>query len=188
MRYLSSILIVVWFSTSFFAQEKSGAEQFWSVLQKHCGNAYEGSLAEGTINDAFAGKKLVMHVRACEDSTIRIPFFVGDDKSRTWVLHLDSQRIALKHDHRHEDGTEDEVTQYGGTSSNPGLPTIQFFPADAFTAGLIPAAATNVWWITLNDEEFSYNLKRLGSDRIFSVKFDLTEKVNAPDAPWGWKD
>ena len=169
------------------AQGETGAEQFWSTLQKHCGKAYEGQLTEGAGGDAFTGKKLVMHVRSCDDNTIRIPFFVGDDKSRTWVLTLDNQRITLKHDHRDEDGSEDEVTQYGGTASNSGLPGIQVFPADMQTTAIIPAAATNVWWITLDDNEFSYNLRRLGSDRLFTVKFDLKQTVEEPDAPWGWE-
>ena len=48
-----------------------------------------------------------MHVRSCEENRIRIPFFVGDDKSRTWVLTFDSDQIQLKHNHRHEDGSVD---------------------------------------------------------------------------------
>jgi hypothetical protein len=187
MKYL---VLLSFFLTSLgvSAQQQSGAEQFWATLKKHCGHAYEGQLSEGPGNDAFAGKKLVMHIRACDDNTIRIPFFVGDDKSRTWVLTLEDQRITLKHDHRHEDGSEDKVTQYGGTASNAGLPTIQVFPADVQTTSIIPAAATNVWWITIDETSFSYNLRRIGSDRLFTVKFDLTREVDKPVAPWGWKD
>ncbi len=170
------------------AQNDNAAAQFWTELQKHCGKAYEGQLLEAAGSDAFTGKKLLMHVRACEGNTIRIPFYVGDDRSRTWVLTFDGQRITLRHDHRHEDGSEDSVTQYGGTATNSGLPTIQVFPADVQTTATIPAAATNVWWITLDGSIFSYNLRRLGTDRLFTVKFDLTQPTEAPPAPWGWKE
>ncbi|MFN7100715.1 MAG: hypothetical protein ACK4M4_10100 [Flavobacterium sp.] len=170
------------------AQEKTGAQQFWENLQKHCGKSFEGEIKEGASNDAFRDKKLVMHVRSCDKKTIRIPFFVGDDKSRTWVLTFDKDRIKLKHDHRHEDGTEDKVTQYGGTNPNSGSAGIQFFPADQETFNLIPNAATNVWWITIDETSFTYNLRRIGSDRLFTVKFDLTKTVATPVAPWGWKD
>ena len=129
-----------------------------------------------------------MHVRNCDENTIRIPFFVGDDKSRTWVFTYKNDRIQLKHDHRHEDGSEDKVTQYGGTTSNSGSATLQFFPADQQTCDLIPNAAANVWWITLDETSFTYNLRRIGSDRLFTVKFDLTKTVPTPSAPWGWKD
>ena len=149
---------------------------------------YEGTVIEAPENDNFRGKKLVMHVRSCSENIIRIPFFVGEDKSRTWVLSLQNDRIQLKHDHRHEDGTPDDVTQYGGITSNSGFPNIQFFPADQQTADLIPYASTNIWWITLEETSFTYNLRRIGTDRLFSVKFDLTKPIPAPSAPWGWEE
>lgn len=171
-----------------FSQENPAAN-FWEELKSHCGNAYEGKLDESVKNDDFSGKRLVMFVRTCDDSQITVPFYVGDDKSRTWVLTYENDRIKLKHDHRHEDGSEDEVTQYGGISTNSGLDTIQFFPADQETASLIPYASTNVWWITLDDSTFTYNLKRVGTENpAFKVIFDLTKPVGSPGAPWGWEE
>lgn len=170
------------------AQPKKGNEIFWNNLKKHCGKSYEGTLADTSFNDALTGKRLVMHVRACYSNTIKIPFFVGDDRSRTWVLTYAKERILLKHDHRHKDGSPDSVTQYGGRTNNTGLPTIQAFAADQETADLIPAASNNVWWITLDETSFTYNLRRIGTTRLFSVKFDLTKPVESPAAPWGWKD
>lgn len=170
------------------AQEKSGAQQFWETLKSHCGKAYEGKLAPHVTNDDFSGKKLTMFVRTCDDDTITIPFYVGEDRSRTWVLTFEDDRIKLKHDHRHEDGSEDEITQYGGKSTNTGLPNLQFFPADSQTAELIGYASTNVWWITVDDKTFTYNLKRIGTENpAFNVYFDLTNPVDAPRAPWGWE-
>ncbi|OOG78896.1 hypothetical protein [Algoriphagus sp. A40] len=187
MKYLFSLSVFL-LSFQLQAQELTGAEQFWSKLELHCGKAYEGKLVSPESDPRFAGR-LVMHVRSCEDGRIRIPFFVGEDRSRTWVLTKDeSGLIQLKHDHRHEDGSEDKVTQYGGKATNTGSALIQFFPADQFTAGLLPAAVGNVWWITVDETSFTYNLRRLGSDTLFSVKFDLTKPVYAPEAPWGWKD
>src|SRR5690606_1879688 len=148
--------------------------------------AFEGQVVEALENDDFRGKKLVMHVRSCEKNVIKIPFFVGEDKSRTWVLTKKEGRIELKHDHRHEDGTEDEVTMYGGTASNHGLAELQVFPADQETADLLPLAASNVWWITLDENTFTYNLRRIGTDRYFSVSFDLSKPVATPAAPWEW--
>src|SRR5690606_30537233 len=146
------------------SQEKSGAQQFWENLKAHCGKAYQGKLAPHVTNDDFSGKTLTMYVRTCDDGTITIPFYVGEDRSRTWVLTYENDRIKLKHDHRHEDGSEDKITQYGGKSTNSGLPHLQFFPADEETAQLIGYASTNVWWITLDDSIFTYNLKRIGTE------------------------
>jgi len=182
------LALMVFFAQLGTAQEVNNAAQFWESLKKHCGNAYEGQLAPGVAQPEFDGKRLVMHVRACDANTIRIPFFVGEDRSRTWVLTYNDGVITLKHDHRHEDGSEDEVTQYGGTSTNSGFPNLQFFPADPETAARIPYASSNVWWITLNEQQYTYNLRRLGTDRLFTVIFDLSKPVAAPPAPWGWED
>jgi len=157
-------------------------------LQDHCGKSYEGTISQGMGNDSFDGKTLIMHVRSCKENEIRIPFFVGENRSRTWILRLQDGKIQLKHDHRKPDGSEDKITQYGGAASNTGLANIQVFPADEETAELIPAAATNVWWITLNEDIFSYNLKRIGSKSNFTVEFDLTKSLETPEAPWGWEE
>ena len=187
LRTLFQTLLLL-ISTQMISQELKPSEIFWDTLQSHCGKAYEGALELPKGDENFGGKKLVMHVRACSDTEIRIPFYVGDDKSRTWILTMNEGLLTLKHDHRHEDGTADTINFYGGTASNFGKEDIQYFPADRHTQESIPAAATNVWWITVDEETFTYNLKRLGTDRVFRVVMDLTKPIETPDAPWGWQD
>lgn len=174
------------------AQTKTaaGSLAFWDSVRKLCGKAFAGTVQAAPADDTtFKDKELVMHVRACEKDRVHIPFFVGDDKSRTWVLTRKKDRILLKHDHRHEDGTPDKVTMYGGWTTNTGLPTRQVFPADQKTVDILPAAAPNVWWIEIVDGQyFTYNLRRMGSERYFSIRFDLSKEIAKPAAPWGWKD
>jgi hypothetical protein len=183
-------LILLLLPLQLIAQDAPKSVSFWNSLEQHCGRAYEGEIiAGGKEGDGFLGEKLVMHVRSCNENTIRIPFFVGEDKSRTWVFSMsDTKRIQLKHDHRHKDGSEDEITQYGGTNPNTGLSDIQFFPADQETSNLIPYASNNIWWVTIDDTSFTYNLRRVGTERLFSVKFNLTKEIEIPEAPWGSKD
>lgn len=188
---MKKILLLLWvLPIQLFAQDLTGSVQFWDALKKHCGKSYLGEITAGAkAGDGFTGEKLIMHVRSCDTDVIRIPFFVGENKSRTWVLTLgDDNLLLLKHDHRLRNGSEEEVTQYGGLSPNTGLANIQFFPADQFTANLLPHAANNVWWITLDDSSFTYNLRRIGTDRLFSVRFDLTKEIESPGAPWGDED
>ena len=163
---------------------------FWNELQKICGKAFAGTVAAAPADDTtFKHKALAMHVRSCEKNRIRIPFMVGDDRSRTWVLTRKSGRIELRHDHRHEDGKPDKVTMYGGWTTSLGTATRQMFPADQQTVDVVPAASTNVWWIdVIPGESFGYNLRRMGSERYFSIKFSLKNPVTVPGAPWGWKD
>jgi hypothetical protein len=183
------IFSITLFSLTFgFSQENNETQQFWESLKELCNKSYEGKLVLPENDPQFGGKELIMHVRSCNDNVIKIPFFVGDDRSRTWVLTYKNDRIQLKHDHRHEDGSDDEITMYGGKTTNTGQAHIQSFPADEETKNMIPVASTNVWWITINENEFTYNLRRLGTERVFRVVFDLKSTVENPDAPWGWKD
>jgi hypothetical protein len=172
------------------AQTEAANTVFWKELEKLCGKAFAGTLVAAPADDTtFKGKTLVMHVRACEKDRIRIPFVVGENRSRTWVVTRREDRLLLRHDHRHEDGKPDTVTMYGGLTTSVGMPTRQMFPADQETVNTLPAAAPNVWWIELvPGDHFSYNLRRMGSERYFSIKFDLKNSITAPQAPWGWKD
>lgn len=166
----------------------SSSQDFWNELKKHCGKTYEGKITEGgKEGDGFTGEKLIMHVRSCEENEIHIPFNVGENLSRTWILKKDSKGlIQLKHDHRKEDGSNDEITMYGGKSSNQGSKSLQVFPADEETRNHIAYAASNVWWITLDENTFTYNLRRIGTPRVFSVSFNLNEVKPTPKASWGW--
>lgn len=161
-------------------------EKFWQRLQEHCGKAYAGVYAgSGEVPEDFAGQELVMYVMECSEDVIKIPFHVGDNLSRTWVFTRTADGIELKHDHRLEDGSDDEVTMYGGTTSNTAMEDVQFFPADQETADLIPYASGNVWWVTIDDEEYTYNLRRVTTPNHFRVAFDLSQEIPTPPRPWG---
>lgn len=160
---------------------------FWARLQALCGKAYAGRLTEGNASDStFRQAALVMHVRRCTPGEIRIPFHADEDRSRTWVLTRTEGGLRLKHDHRHADGSEDAITQYGGDTRSPGSADRQEFHADAHTASLIPAARANVWTVeVVPGSHFGYALRREGTDRRFRVEFDLRDPVTPPPAPWG---
>lgn len=165
------------------------ADAFFARLTSLCGKAFAGRVVSTEAADAdMRGKPLVMHVRECSASTIRIPFHVGADRSRTWVISRDAGGLRLKHDHRHEDGSEDVLTQYGGDGA-VGTAERQEFPADAFSKALFlsrgnPASVTNVWAMEVRPGRiFAYELRR--PNRYLRAEFDLTRPVPAPPPPWG---
>jgi len=144
-------------------------QAFFKVLKNHCQQTFAGYSTFPTNDaDPFLGKLLVAHIASCTDNEIRIPFAVADDRSRTWVIRLTEQGLQLKHDHRHEDGTADALTQYGGYAVTKGQSHLQSFAADAYTAELIPAAATNVWTIQLSEDGniLRYSLTRDSKPRF----------------------
>lgn len=161
-------------------------QEFWNRLSKLKGKAFQGKVLEAPEGDDFRGKDLVMHVLDVKDEKIYIPFNVGENRSRTWILSTTKIGIELKHDHRKEDGSEDEVTMYGGVTPNSGYDNLAMFPADQETVDLLPGTATNLWWITVDDEQFTYNLRRIGSPIKFSIGFDLESPIDVPKRSWGW--
>lgn len=165
-------------------------DQFFSAVSALCGKAFEGQLATEGSPD-FAGKRLVMHVRKCTDQSLEIPFHVGDDASRTWVITKTGSGLQLKHDHRHKDGTSDTLTMYGGHTQDAGYAHAQSFAADAptqqmFVEQKIPRSNGNTWQFFVYDDQFTYRLVRDGLE--FTVNFDLTTEVELPQTPWGYSD
>ena len=151
------------------SSETQNQTSFFNNIKSLCGSRFEGAVVfPEDPGDAFRDKTLVAIVESCDDKVIRIPFHVGEDKSRTWVLSHVANGLELKHDHRHADGTPDEVTMYGGTTNSPGSDLSQSFPADDYTAKLIPEAATNVWSLTLSADSdvMTYYLERHGKPRF----------------------
>ncbi|MGL5046041.1 MAG: hypothetical protein ACRC6S_00235 [Shewanella sp.] len=164
-------------------------DTFFAQIAAHCGQAFAGKVVSGDSADsAFSGKSLIMHVRECSDTELKIPFHVGEDHSRTWVLTKTSQGLKLKHDHRHQDGSEDAVTMYGGDTADEGTMQKQSFPIDKesidnFIKNGLTQSVTNVWHMAITPSTFSYQLTR--ENRDFKVDFDLTQAVALPPTPWG---
>jgi hypothetical protein len=147
-------------------------DQFMAALKSVCGQRFEGGMTFPIdAKHDFAGKRLVAHSATCNDTVVRVPFQVGEDHSRTWVFTRSPLGLQLQHDHRHADGTPDEVTMYGGMASVSGSPLSQSFAADAYTAQLIRAASTNVWTVTLSADgaTLTYHLERDAKPRFTAV-------------------
>jgi hypothetical protein len=166
-------------------------DKYFDNLRLHCGKAYEGKVTvDNAGGDGFSGK-LIMHVRSCTDQQLQIPFHVGDDHSRTWIITKTGSGLSLKHDHRAKDGNYDKSTMYGGHTVDAGFATVQSFPADQYSKELfttlgIPQSNSNIWQMFIYPETFTYRLIREG--REFRVDFDLTKPVAIPVAPWGYQD
>lgn len=147
-------------------------EQFLATLRNLCGARFEGVMTfPADPQHDFAGKQLVATVASCSGTEVRVPFVVGEDRSRTWIISRVAGGLQLKHDHRHADGTPDSVTMYGGMATATGTSRAQSFAADAHTAALIPAAVTNVWTIALaaDGSSLTYHLERDARPRFTAV-------------------
>lgn len=167
-------------------------DAFFNRISEHCGKAFAGKVTLDNHNDSkFAESPLVMYVRRCNDRQLQVPFYVGDDASRTWIITKTGSGLNLKHDHRLKDGSDDPLTMYGGHTQDAGYDNVQSFPVDEYSKQLfvaqgIPQSSGNTWQIYIYDDRFTYRLIRQG--REFRVDFDLTKPITPPPAPWGYKD
>lgn len=153
----------------------SAESAFFQTLAERCGDVYYGnSVFPDDPGHELYGAALKMTIDSCTENEIRIPFQVNEDKSRTWILTLSDEGLLFKHDHRYEDGTPHELTNYGGWAADGGSPTRISFPADSETAEMLPEAATNVWTMELDliNNQFTYYLERHSQPR-YKATFNL---------------
>jgi hypothetical protein len=163
----------------------------WDAVQDRCGQAFAGKIiSNAAADDAGRAEEIIMHLSECSDTVIRIPLHVGDNHSRTWILTKLDSGFELRHDHRHEDGSEDAVSQYGGASRSDISALRQEFPADAQTKAVFDAADisvsnANVWAMEYNEfrESLTYEMAR--PNRDFRIEFSLGAPVPTPPAAWG---
>jgi len=178
MKIITSLTILIMTASATHASENDAQLAFFNSLSKLCGESFDGQMTFPTEGqDSFAGKLLVASIETCTDTEIRIPFHVGSDHSRTWIVSRTQNGLQLKHDHRHEDGTPDEINMYGGLAGDDGSALSQSFAADIHTATIIPEAKTNVWTMTLSDDQtaFTYHLERLNAPRFTA---ELTKSID----------
>lgn len=164
---------------------------FFNQIKAYCGKAFLGTVVKGNASDdVMREKSLVMHVRECSDTELKIPFHIGDDRSRTWIISKTADGLQLKHAHRHQDGSSDKITMYGGSTLAKGSNDAQTFPADQyskdmFIANSMSASTGNTWSIEIvPGKVYRYGLKREG--REFVVEFDLTKLIATPPPALGF--
>ena len=166
-------------------------DAYFNNLSALCGKAFAGKISVDTpASEGFNGP-LIMHVRKCTDNQLQIPFHVGDDHSRTWIITKTGSGLSLKHDHRQKNGDYDKSTMYGGHTVDGGWANVQSFPADQYSKELFtrlgnPQSNSNIWQMYIYPHTFSYRMIREG--REFRVDFDLTKPVTLPPVPWGYQD
>lgn len=166
-------------------------QNFTDNVRSFCGQAFAGKIVTtDAADDEWRAQDIQMHVRDCTGEQIKIALHVGENRSRTWILRDEDGVFALRHDHRHEDGSPDTLTFYGGHLSRL-TNTRAEFPADQSTKDLfdrenIPVSKDNTWAMEARPDDglFAYEMRR--PNRDFRIEFDTTAPIPAPPTPWGW--
>jgi hypothetical protein len=163
-------------------------ETFWRSLSDLCGQAFGGGVVNSNAADStFVRSTLRIHVRQCTDSEIRIPFHVGANHSRTWVVTRTPAGLRLSHEQRRPNGKEERVSGYGGPSRGVGAAERQYFSADTQSVRILPSSRGTLWTLELlPGQRLAYEVRREGTDRYLRVEFDVARPMaTLPPAPWG---
>ncbi len=185
MKKLSILFAALFLLYSCEAVPDTGRE-FLENLSEYCGYSYEGRTTEFSLGAAdeehpLEDPRMLMVLEECTEDEIRIPFYVDEDQSRTWILQMRDDQLHLSHDHRYPDGTEYDQNLYGGYSDARGTGLKHYFPADDFTITERPQRNINVWSMEIDpeDEKFYYRLY-LQDVLRFEATFDLSDPQPIP--------
>jgi len=154
-------------------------QAFLKNLASFCGKSF-GGRENFTLDgrDSWAHKKFVMHVTVCENDRVYIPFHLDEDRSRTWMFIMEEKGLRFRHDHRHEDGTPEDQTLYGGYADDSGTAFIQSFPWDDYTKEILADGIERMWRIIIAEDlsTMKYQL-HYGGELVFEAEFDLTKPI-----------
>ena len=186
--YLVLLLLIVTFTAC--STENQPYDLFFEQLAEHCGNAYPGSLTlEPERDEMLTGSEmLIVHFRECDENQLKVPFHIeleeeeDWDRSRTWIFTRHDDGLELRHDHRNQDGSDDEVTMYGGFSVGDGTAMRQEFQSveRSEETGIFRG-----WRIEIvPGDRYTYGTIR-GEEWAWRVDFDLSEPLDeVPPEPW----
>lgn len=165
-------------------------ELFFAAMSQQCGNAYQGSLTTAPPGDDMITFEdvLVVHFRECSDDVLKLPFHIqtvanGEwNRSRTWIYTKHEDGLELRHDHRKPDGSEDDVTMYGGLQYGVNESNVQIFQSLPRTE---ETGIFRGWRVEIDPGvRYTYGTIR-GDEWSWRIDFDLTSPIEAPPAPWG---
>ena len=159
-------------STHLFAGDGKPQDEFWNALQDLCNATFQGEIAHNSSKHKLEGA-LEIKVHKCSPDRIEIPFAIGDDRSRTWILTRTQTGLRLKHEHRMPDGSLDEVTDYGGDTRSMGQAGRQSFIVDDYTRKLVEGTDKNVWVFEIKDGTLAYELYKGDETPVFRAVFQL---------------
>jgi hypothetical protein len=179
IRYALFILLLLIYIPAQSQNPGNDQKEFLENLKTLCGNSYSGVVVHPETPPRGFTDPLVAHFTVCEDNVVHIPFHVGENTSRIWMLTMSDEGLLFKHDHRHPDGTPENMTDYGGWANEEGTPLIQRFPADEYTISLRESLKSHIWVIELSEDlsTYSYSLY-LYENLYFRADFDLVNPIS----------
>lgn len=119
---------------------------------------------------------MFLRISSCLGNARRLPFHLGSNRSPSWASMRSGKGLRPGHDHLHQVGGEDVITQCDSDTVSESTATPQEFPVDAepislFTYSEMQISTTHIRALEIDASRIAVELR--GEDHWFRVWFDL---------------
>jgi hypothetical protein len=153
---------------------------FYQQLKQHCGQKLNGEVLYPTGKEApFRGMPIWLELEKCSDKEIRMPININQKIYRTLILSQDKTNFTLRHENKRADGTQAEISMYGGQTADIKDTYLLLFPADGYSRQLLGAELNYAWSLAFNSDKsiLSYMIENNGKLTL-QIDFSLTKPLD----------
>ena len=156
--------------------QKSPELSFYNNLQALCKNKYAGSIVYPAGKEApFQGKKIWIELASCSAKELRIPINIGDKVYRTLILGRNENSVFLQHENKRPDGSQAEISLYGGRAVTLTSPSLLVFPADSYSKQILGAERNCIWTLSISSDKSTLSYIAESDGRLdLQIDFNLT--------------
>lgn len=158
---------------------KPTEDSFYQQLQAYCGKKLIGHVLYPAGKEApFQGMEIWLEVAQCNQKEIRLPIYINRKIYRTLILSQDKTKYILRHENKRPDGSQAEISMYGGQTAGKNDTYLLLFPADDYSRQLLGAELNYAWSLAFNSDKstLSYMIENDGKLTL-QLDFDLTQQV-----------
>jgi len=119
--------------------------------------------------------KIWLEVAQCNQKEIRMPIYINEKIYRTLILSQDQSNYILRHENKRSDGTQAEISMYGGQTDGKKDAFLLLFPADGYSRQLLGAELNYAWSLAFTSDKstLSYMIENNGKLTL-QIDFDLS--------------
>lgn len=149
---------------------------FFDNLQGLCKKKFAGYIVYPAGKEApFQGKKIWIEVASCSAKEIRIPINIGEKIYRTLILGRNESGVYLQHENKRPDGSQAEISLYGGKALSHQSPFLLVFPADSYSKQLLGSERNSSWSLSISSDKSTLSYIAESDGRLdIQIDFNLS--------------
>jgi hypothetical protein len=157
------------------------ALSFYKQLRLLCGKRINGMVLYPAGAEApFRGLEIRLEIAQCSDREIRMPIYIDNKVYRTLIVGQDQTGYTLRHENKRPNGTQADISMYGGHTTDAGTGYLLIFPADGYTKQLMGPELNYVWSLAFNSERTTLSYMAESNGKLnLQLDFNLESQAAA---------